>query len=693
MKRFKEYTCFVPLVVFLIGFTIEGFAQQDITVIARSTHSSIKLRWAPTSSLVWELGNRYGYTIERYTILKDSLRVTPAEQNLLVTPVLKPLEKAQWEPLVDQDDYAAIVAQAIYGETFELTESFDKDIFQVAKKTQERDQRFSFALFACDQSFNTAKLAGVGYTDDTVVEGEKYLYKVYANIPRSIVETDTAVSYIGLEDKRPLPQIQEFKAEFSDKQVALSWDKTLTDRFYNAFWIEKSVDGGETFQSITNSPIINAYSEDKSHTGTYFKLDTLTQNNREVSYRVRGVNPFGEKGPFSEVVSGKGRPTITAFATITAHQISKSGAASLQWEYPKNQEKLIQGFRLKVGRTPKGPFKAVTKELISKNERGYTITNPIGTGYYRIALLAEGAELNPSFPYLVQLEDSIPPAIPKNIQASIDPQGKVSLTWDQNEEADFWGYRVFRSNFKSAEFSEVTTDPLPSSTFEESIALDNLTEQVYYQVVAVDTRDNRSEASERVKVVKPDIVPPAAPVFKKVEGLESGVLLRWAPSSSEDVVGHRVYRAVRGSSQWALIAVLDSIPFFLDTAVQANQPHLYTILAVDDAGLESAPAKPVRMSRKVSKTSASYEGFSGRSERENNRIVLFWRLTGEAIRQVKVYRAVDGAPISWYRTIENTGQQFVDENVVQNVTYQYQLKLVLDNGLEVGFSERVEVKF
>ncbi|MEM9338147.1 MAG: hypothetical protein AAGA66_05420 [Bacteroidota bacterium] len=667
-------------------------AQNDVVVLARANNTAINLRWAPTSSLVWELANKYGYTVERYTIVKDTQRVAPRDYNLLTSPVLKPAPEAIWEPLVDEDDHAAIVAQAIYGETFELTESFDKDIFQVAQKTQERDQRFSFALFACDQSFSVAKLSGLGYTDEAIKKGEKYLYKVYANIPSSVLAVDTAVIFLGAGDQPPLPEIQDFKAVFEDKRVVLSWEKTLTDRFYNAFWIEKSTDGGQTFRSISETPIINAYSEDKSTTGSYFKLDTLTLNNQETYYRIKGVNPFGETGPFSNVVSGKGRPTITTYATIRSHDLTKEGEATIRWEYPSAQERLIEGFILKVAGTPKGPFYPVTGQMISKKERSYTLVTPRSTGYYSLGLMAGGEEVNFSFPYLIQLEDSIPPAVPQQVEASISSEGKVEMKWKSNTEDDFLGYRVFRSNFRQAEFSEVTTSLLATSLFEDSLSLDNLTEKVYYKVVAVDKRDNRSEASEVVVLEKPDVVPPAPPVFKRTEGMEQGAYLEWAPSGSKDVVTHRIYRGVRGNSQWELIAMVDSLRFFLDTAIEANQPHLYTMVAVDDAGLESAPAKPVRVSKKATTLEVSYEGFSGRSERENKRIILFWKLENKEVEEIKIYRSAGEQPMSLYRTLGNA-TQFVDEYVVQNTTYSYQLKAVMKNKLEAGFSEKVELKY
>lgn len=667
-------------------------AQNKIAAIARVNEEGINLRWGPTTSAVWELANEYGYTVERYTIVKDSQRVAAANRNLQVSPLLKPASQALWEPLMDQNDYAAIVAQAVYGETFELSDSFDKDVFQIAQKTQERDQRFSFALFACDQSFTTAKLAGLGYTDTQITAGERYLYRIYTHIPEGILRVDTALVYIGAEEVAPLPSIQEFKIVFGDKRAVLSWNKTLTDRFYNAFWIEKSVDGGRSFESITKAPIINAYSNGEGSTGTYFKIDSLSENGVEVAYRIAGINPFGERGAYSEIVTGKGVPRVDAYAAITSHTLPKDGTATIQWEYPKNKEKLIEGFMLQVAPTAKGPFTDVTGEVIAKKERAYTITSPRGTGYYSLALLARGERINSSFPYLIQLADSIPPAAPEAVTASISRQGKVAMQWRANKEDDFWGYRVYRSNFKSAEFSEVTTLPLATPSFEDSLAIDNLTEKIYYKVIAVDKRDNRSEASEIIEVKKPDIIPPARPVIKSIEGTEEGILLKWGNSSSKDVTYHQVYRGVAGTKQWELIGLVNERSFYLDTLTKPGRPYTYTVVAVDDSLLDSDPAKPASASRKAKAATVVYKSLTARAERENERIVLFWKMENTAVAKVKIYRSIGDDPLSLYEVVAEEGA-FVDKKVTQNKTYTYQLKAVMKNGLEGGFSEKVGVKY
>lgn len=680
--------------ILLLLFSTASVAQQGkIQLVARAQPDKILLRWAPTSSVVWELANKYGYTIERYTVLKDSVLLDPREFVVMTPPLVKPRPQAEWETQIDTDDYAAVAAQAIFGETFELSQNYDKDIFQIAQKTQERDQRFSFALFAADQSFKAAELSGLGIADFDVDERETYLYRVFANIPVETYQVDTAVVYLSNKNVSPLPQINDVEAEFGDKGVVLSWNKSLTDRFYNSFIVEKSVGGEDSFRSISDKPIINAYSGEEEGVDSYFKLDTLEENNRLYEYRIIGITPFGEKGPPSAVIEGMGKPTVDAVAGISRHEIDAESRAKIYWQYPKAKESLIDGFVLQVAAKQEGPYRRINEESIKKSTRSYMVERPRGTGYYRVGLLLGDQVLNASFPYLVQLEDSIAPVQPRNFSSAITKEGVVSISWDENKEEDLWGYRVYRSNFRKSEFAEITSDPIPSNFLSDTVAVENLTEKVYYKVVAVDLRDNRSGQSEIIEIDKPDLIPPAPPVFKAMESREEGAWMSWHPSSSSDLDGYMVFRGVTGTSSWELVANLpQSVNFFLDTTAIAGKTHIYTIVTFDDAGLESDPIKPIRVGRLLKEVNLEFLRFDGRVEREKKRIVLFWKLEGSELGQIQIYRGIGDQPVSLYKTVRDT-DQFVDEQVRQNLRYSYQLKAVLVNGKGGGFSKKLDVKY
>src|SRR5690606_31469474 len=119
-----------------------------------------------------------------------------------------------------------------------------------------------------------------------------------------------------------------------------------------------------------------------------------------------------------------------------------------------------------------------------------------------------GHERTRSFPYLVQIADDTPPAIPGEIHGEIDSTGTVVLQWKANADADLLGYRVFRSNSPSDDPIEVTTRILSENTFLDTVKVRVLNREVYYRVVAVDQNYNTSEYSARIVLHRPDIIPP-----------------------------------------------------------------------------------------------------------------------------------------------------------------------------------------
>src|SRR6187551_1586091 len=46
-------------------------ASHSIKVLSHVKPDRVLLRWAPTDFTVWQLGNKYGYTIERFQLTND----------------------------------------------------------------------------------------------------------------------------------------------------------------------------------------------------------------------------------------------------------------------------------------------------------------------------------------------------------------------------------------------------------------------------------------------------------------------------------------------------------------------------------------------------------------------------------------------------------------------------------------------
>lgn len=151
----------------------QSHAQQDsleldehqIVVMARPQQDEkIMLRWAATTPLAWRKLNEFGYELKRYTITRNNKTLLAPIEKMLGTFFPKPLE--EWIPLVEINDNAAVMAQSIYGEGFDV-EGMDQ-LSTIINLAEEQEQRFTWGLYAADQDFEVAQMAGLGYVDQEV---------------------------------------------------------------------------------------------------------------------------------------------------------------------------------------------------------------------------------------------------------------------------------------------------------------------------------------------------------------------------------------------------------------------------------------------------------------------------------------------------------------------------------------------
>ncbi|HMV07347.1 MAG TPA: hypothetical protein PK325_04020 [Cyclobacteriaceae bacterium] len=666
----------------------EGLPAK-VHIIARAEENSILLRIAPGSPALWELGNKYGYVIERFTVARDKQYLGSRERHVLTSQPLKPLPMAQWETMSLNNPFAEIAVEAIYGETFELSTDFSQDVMQMYNKAKELESRFSFALFAADISPEVSQASGLYMKDTDVRKNEKYLYRVYSTVPQTLVKSDTGFVYTSLADFAPLPEIREVNAQFSDHLAMISWSTRYAQSFYSAYWIERSEDG-KTFSRTSELPFVNTYPDDKPDPGVSFKLDSLGENNKTYFYRVIGISPFGITGPPSEVVKGEGVEALGASAAI--RKISDSnGQADLMWEFPKEKESAIKGFEIERSSKPDNNFKTVSR-LLPSATRTFHDSKPEGTNYYRVKALGKNGAKSISFPVLFQLEDSIPPLQPTGLVGFIDTTGLVTLRWNNNREPDLSGYRVFRSNFQNSEFSQITSDPVDSAVFKEKIPLQNLSRAIYYKVQAIDTRFNPSTYSSAIKIMKPDRVRPAVPVFKSWRTEKDKIELTWSFSPSSDVTHHNLKTRSTTSAEWITTRKFISTdkPVYNYQSLKGGD-YEFMLEAVDSSG-NSSVSKILKATLSGTPPK-SIENIKATPDRTKRQIVLSWKETVPGTQKILIYRAEGDKPVTLYKAIPGSSSQFIDSQVSMNTTYSYYLKVVLEGGAESAFSEEVKLLY
>ncbi len=692
MRKYLFYT------LFFICFS--GWTQNEtpntenaVHLLARAQESKILLRWAPTQPILWLKGNEFGYRIERYTIYRNGQRLASPEKVVLTQMPLKPDPVETWEEMVNENDYAAIIAQSLYGESFEV-EGMDNEsgIMQIVNKAEEIEQRFSFALFAADMNFKAAKKAALGYEDTSVKANEKYFYKVTMNIPEETMKVQEGSVYIDIESSEPLPAPIDLLAIGSDKNIMLTWEYEMFKSIYTSYFVERSSDG-KNFSRLGDTPLVNLNDRPEAPAKRMYYIDTLSQNNKTYHYRVVGVSPFGEEGQYSEVVSASGQKDLGFTPHISDYRHTPQGGALIKWEFPKEAEPEITGFQLNRSSNARGPFEIV-KTGIPPAQREVVYDKLSPSNYFTITALGKNNQKLTSFAAFVQTIDSIPPSQPIGLTGEIDSLGVVKLKWNENLEEDMLGYRVFRGNIENEEVSQLTVEPIDQTVFIDTVQLKSLNSKVYYQVVAVDQRFNMSPYSEKLALKKPDIVPPSSPVFSGYNVNNGIVALEWVNSESDDVKYHKLYRQDISQSEkgWELIFETDTISKFRDNKVISGNKYRYAIFAEDDSRLTSEPTTPITLTIKSFEAIQSIKGLGATPDRINMAIELYWRKPSEDIVEILVYRSKgEDKPVLW-KQIPASVTKMTDTKVSPNNYYKYHIKPVLKQG---GYAnmETIEVKF
>ncbi len=682
----------------LLFLSLVSFAQQGdsipnpaIQIIARAQQEKIMLRWAINDAALWQRGNTYGYTLERFTVYRDGKRLETPEQKILATTPLKPAPLEAWETMALADDNAAILAQAIYGDTFEIGTA-EGELMAIVNKVKALEQRFSFALFAADMNFTAAKLAGLGYEDSTIKANEGYLYRLRSAIPTQIATVKEGTVHIEASATEGLPAPIDLVGVFEDKSVLLTWEYELFKTIYTTYHVERSEDG-TSYTRLGDLPIVNLNNKEDAPTKRMYYIDTIPQNNKKYHYRVLGVSPFGEEGAVSKAISGKGQKALTASPFITNHVLQGENAAQIAWEFPVEKENEVAEFQVRSAAKDNGTYETL-KKGITPAVRNTKILLPQATNYIKVVAIGKDSTETSSFSALVQVIDSIPPAMPKGLVGIIDSLGITKISWEANTEKDLLGYRVFRGNLKQEEYAQITVSPIATTMFTDTLQVKSLNDKVFYTVVAVDQRFNNSVYSEAIALKKPDVIPPSAPIFKDYKISSKGVALSWIRSSSSDVEKHQLYRAIKAAdSNWELIwETKDTIASYTDTSVLPSTKYSYKIQAQDDSALISLPSPYVTIETATNTDDKLIKGLNTEVDRVNNSIKIYWKKNIESIKEIVIYKSKREGNPSLLKQIPATLHQVIDTKISPSNAYIYHLRPVLANG-SYGAMQTLEVNY
>lgn len=659
---------------------------QDITLHGRPYGDSIALRWQVWDHKAWEKGFN-GYDLYRKSRGGDFVKITG--QSVL------PLSYDDSEKLLETSD-DSLVASALtllYGDQngIEFPESTDDD--QFAYNNDPLEIRWMYHFISCTYSPLAAKLSGLMYTDQSVVKGEKYTYRLtYTGSMESLAEIT-----IGPSDPYKLAGPDSL-ADFTHKGSSmLSWKLIETPALFVPWYhVYRSKSKTKGYEKMTDLPILNLTKSEWMDSTRGYYLDTTLSKKETYYYKVRGKDLFDEWTPYSEPHLVTEKTFMRNAPYFERWELDNESRVELEWVIPFDEKENVKIFSVYHSVMKDSTFKQLGKAMNAKKSE-FRHDDPAQNNYYKLLTVGAAGDSIWSSVVYVHVADSIPPNAPKLVSGISDTNAVVTLKWLKNTEKDLKGYRVYRANYANEEFSRVGTINSLDTIFKDTIEINNLANNIYYKITAFDNSFNPSDFSNVVKVRKPDIIPPMNPVFTKFKSMKEGIRLEWANSPSKDVARQIVIRRLLGTEEWLVNKVNsgDSLwsKSYIDRSVEPGTTYEYSIIAVDSSDLKSDFCLPLTIKAYDDGFRDEIMNFNGIVSQKASKVKLQWDYDRTEVDHFVIYKGMGEARLAAYKSVEGFKLEFIDKDLKPKKIYKYRVKAVFKDGGSSPFSEEVTIEF
>lgn len=417
-----------------------------------------------------------------------------------------------------------------------------------------------------------------------------------------------------------------------------------------------------------------SHDSDTTERYTYFS-DTLMSNDQVYLYRIKGISPFGIFGPYSNIVEGHGKPDpIQAFPVIKDAFENTEQQFEISWNFNEDFEDRIQAFIVYRSDWNRENYFPIS-EALPPGARTFVDKNPVDINFYKVIVIDENNYTIPSITVLGQLKDNIPPLPPENLKGTIDSNGIVTFSWDENQEMDLAGYYVFYNTSQGGEYAILTRNgEIERPYYSDTISMKSIIDYIYYKVKAIDFRGNQSEFSLPLKIKVPDIHPPVRALFKKRKALIGAIDLSWTNSSSKDAVNNELQRYY--DEKWETIyenREIEKDVSYRDTAVINLVEYQYRIKTTDDDGLISYSDIIKIQSIDDGSRGATLQ-VKAKYDDKNRVVALSWNTPiGYSIKYYNLYRAEEEGNFRKLSKLSEDQNNLDDRRIISGKRYKYKL--------------------
>lgn len=654
---------------------------DQIASFARAYEDSIVVKWMPSSAELWSKGLESGYKVFKLST-----------DGSIDTFQVKKWDEDKYRSTADVTSDSVFIAAGmlLYGD-------YQAGLTTLKEQSDAYQNRYAYAAFTMELSELAATGMGLRLVDNDVSKDSLYSYIIQ-------FQDSNLINLEGIEDIQntyvPLTKPMDFKAQSGEYSIILSIDKETNEEQFTYYNIERA-DDGVNFKRINNKPILFA-EEDGLNLDKYDYSDSVAVLYKPYTYRIQGINSFGEVSPWATLEAQAIDLTPPPAPSLEFPTQIETNRASIKWQAIEDAPEDFSGYVVQEGNKYDGEFVDIspllpTTQTSYEYERDFDMTRSY---YYQVAAVDVNGNYGSSFPMYMHIIDSIPPAPPENVKGEILEDGTVIVSWDHGDEPDLAGYRVYFANDREDEFTQLTDSLSFINLHQDSLALDVLADSIYYRIEAEDERFNRSEYSEILALTRPDVIPPVAPVLYTPVSIPEGIKLTWDKSASTDVVYNYVYRRVEGADQWETIDSTDAYGVMLiDSTAEYEVIYEYSLRAKDDVDLYSVYTMPLVGRRYFEANLEAVKDISASYNEDDNAIQLQWvydvsdhpALQGQDYRYV-IYRSFDDQPLERLIQRVDKSENFTDNDIEEGRSYKYAIQVLYESGKKSGMSNEAIVQ-
>ncbi len=459
------------------------------------------------------------------------------------------------------------------------------------------------------------------------------------------------------------------------KTVVCSWDLKSTQNEAFAFDVEHAVENVKNAENLLNAPYLPFKSEFEINKDLAEVRHEEPQEGAVHFYRVVGRDAFGARSLYSEWKEIYVPNLIDAYPIIDS--VSVNGTERIVHSHLLSDEKsgvaIVRLLRSSEKEDGFETIRDIPLEGRPNKQFEFTADTRVLSGdafYYKIALMNDDDTVYSQPFYFFTLDQEAPKA-PQGLQVDIDSNGIARLQWMTLVDPTLLGYRVYRANAMREEFIEQTHELVNGTFWQDTLALDNLTSEVYYFIQGVDANFNQGAHSDTILALKPDTIPPVASLIRTISKKDLSIHLEITMSTSSDAFETQLFR-----NEAPLELVTGD---YTDTNLVPGKYYEYHLVTSDRSG-NTSQSKTI---------SQMYEpGFreaptgSIRADFQGNFVEISYELPALEIYSVQIFRAKAGDPMRRWKTITDVSEKSIrDKSISIGERYEYQVKYITKDGI------------